>query len=201
MRLGVMGGTFDPVHNGHVCVAEEVKRRLRLDVVLFVPAGQPRLRSHRPVAGAKERLEMVRLAVEGKPYFKVSAVEIERPGPSYMDETIAELRREFETGTEIYLILGWDAIATLPRWKEPQKLVEMCRLVAVRRPGYPRPDMNRLEREIRGITERVVVLDKPVIDISASGIRERIAKGLPIDGLVPEGVDRYIKEHGLYGAK
>ncbi|MBI2831368.1 MAG: nicotinate-nucleotide adenylyltransferase [Chloroflexi bacterium] len=198
MKLGVLGGTFDPVHNGHLIIAEDVKRSLGLDSILFVPAGQPWLRAYKPVASAKDRLEMVRLATAGKPYFDVSSVEIERPGPSYMQETIADLKRKRKAGTEIYLILGWDSIATLTKWKEPQKLVEMCHLVAVHRPGYALPDLLAMEETVPGISRRVIVMEKPEIDISASSIREKIGKGLPVDTLVPKSVADYIREHRLY---
>lgn len=200
MNIGVLGGTFDPVHNGHLAVAEEARARLNLAEVIFVPAGLPWLKPHHPIAPAKHRLQMLRLAVSGKPYFKVSAMEIERPGPSYTVDTIAGLRSQIGSADELFFIVGWGSLAELPRWHEPSRLVQMCYLVAVPRPGYTPPDLKALEALIPGISQRAVLLDKPLIDISASAIRERVARGLSIRRLVPESVQKYIKRHGLYQA-
>ena len=200
MDIGVLGGTFDPIHNGHLVVAEEVRDQLKLSEVLFVPAGQPWLKPDSPIAAAEHRVQMVRLALAGKPYFKLSTLEIERGGPSYTVDTIAELQAQLGIGDELFFILGWDSLVELPQWKEPARLVKMCRLVAVPRPGYSVPDLKALEAAIPGLSQQVIVLDKPEIDISASAIRSRVARGLSIRHLVPEAVDRYIHQHGLYAA-
>jgi nicotinate-nucleotide adenylyltransferase len=198
MNIGVLGGTFDPVHNGHLIVAEEVKTRLNLAEIIFVPAGQPWLKAAKPISPAEHRLQMLRLAIADKPYFKLSSIEIERTGPSYTIDTIAELRDKFGSEDELFFILGWDSLAELPQWREPSRLIKMCYLVAVPRPGYPRPKLKTLEVIIRGLSQRVMLMKKPEIDISASAIRERVARGLSIRHLVPEPVNRYIKEHRLY---
>lgn len=198
MKIGVLGGTFDPIHNGHLAVAEEVKSRLSLAVILVVPAGQPWLKAGSPVAAVEHRVQMVRLAIAGKPYCKLSTMEIDRDGPSYTVDTLSKLQGELTAGDEVFFILGWDSLAELPRWKEPARIVRLCILVAVPRPGYPRPDLESLERSIPVLTQRVILLDKPEIDISASDIRERVNQGLSIKGLVPEAVERYIGEHKLY---
>ena len=198
MNIGVLGGTFDPIHMGHLIVAEEVRARLNLAKVLFLPAGQPWLKTDSPVLTAEHRVQMVRLGIADKPYFKLSTMEIERPGPSYAVDTIAELQGQLGGGDELFFILGWDSLAELPQWKEPSRLIKMCRLVAVPRPGYPPPHLKSLEALIPGLSQRVMLLDKPEVDISASGIRSRIAQGLSIHHLVPEPVERYIKQHGLY---
>ena len=198
MNIGVLGGTFDPVHNGHLIVAEEVKTRLNLVEIIFVPAGQPWLKAAKPISPAEHRLQMLRLAIADKPYFKLSTIEIERTGPSYTIDTITELRDKFGSEDELFFILGWDSLAELPQWREPSRLIKMCYLVAVPRPGYPRPKLKTLEVIIRGLSQRVMLMKKPEIDISASAIRERVARGLSIRHLVPEPVNRYIKEHGLY---
>jgi len=198
MNIGVMGGTFDPIHNGHLIVAEEVRTRLDLAEVLFVPAGQPWLKPDSPVSAAEHRVEMVRLAIANKPYFKLSTTEIERAGSSYTVDTIAELQGRLGAGDELFFILGWDSLAELPKWKEPSRLIKMCRLVAVPRPGYPIPDLNALEALIPGLSQKVIVMGKPEIDISASDIRNRIAQGLSIHHLVPEPVERYISRNKLY---
>ena len=198
MNIGVLGGTFDPVHNAHLVVAEEARKRLNLAGIILVPAGQPWLKAGRIIATAEHRLQMLRLAIADAPYFKLSTIEIEREGPSYAVDTIAELRGELGSRDELFFILGWDSLAQLPEWREPSRLVEMCYLVAAPRQGCSPPDLKALEILIPGISERVMLMDKPEIDISASAIRDRVARGLSIRHLVPEPVNRYIKENGLY---
>ena len=198
MNIGVLGGTFDPIHNGHLIVAEDTRTRLNLGEVLFVPAGQPWLKANISILAAEHRVQMVRLAIADKPYFKLSAIEIGRAGPSYTIDTITELQAQLGAGDELFFILGWDNLAELPRWKEPSRLIKMCRLVAVPRVGYPSPDLNSLEATIPGLSQQVVLLDKPEVDISASVIRQRVAQSLSINHLVPEPVDEYIKQHKLY---
>jgi len=200
MNIGVLGGTFDPIHLGHLIVAEEVRRELSLAEILFVPANLPWLKAVSFVSAVEHRLEMVRLAIADKPYFKLSTVDIERGGPSYTVDTIADLRSQTGPEDELFFILGWDNLEEMPQWHEPARLIMMCRLVAVPRPGYPRPKLKSLESSIPGISKRVMLMDKPQIDISASDIRDRVAKGLSVRHLVPEPVNRYIKEHRLYAA-
>ena len=198
MNIGVLGGTFDPVHNGHLLVAEEAKTRLNLAVVIFVPAGQPWLKVERPITPAEHRLQMLRLALADKPDFKLSTMEIERAGPSYTVDTITELQGQLDTEDELFFILGWGSLAELPQWQDVPRLVQMCYFVAAPRPGAPRPDLKALEASISGISQRVMLLDKPHVDISASLIRDRVARGLSVRHLVPEPVNRYLKEHKLY---
>ena len=198
MNIGVLGGTFDPIHLGHLVVAEEVKARLDLAEILFVPAGQPWLKMSSPILAAEHRVQMVRLALGGKPYFKLSTMEIERAGPSYSIDTIAELKGQLGAEDKLFFILGWDNLAQLPQWREPARLVKICHLVAVPRVGYPAPDLDSLEAIIPGLSQATILLDTPHIDITASAIRNRVAQGLSIRDLVPEAVERYIKEHGLY---
>jgi nicotinate-nucleotide adenylyltransferase len=198
VKIGVIGGTFDPIHNGHLIIAEETRNRLALAEVLFVPAGQPWLKASPPVATVDQRLEMVRLAIADRPYFKLSTVDIDRPGPSYTIDTIADLQSQLGDGTELFFILGWDSLAELPQWHEPARLIEMCYLVAVPRPGHSRPKLKALKAAIPGISRRLMLLDRPEVNISATVIRERVAWGLSIRRLVPEAVNRYIKQHELY---
>ena len=201
MKIGVLGGTFDPVHIGHLMVAEEARASLNLAEILLVPAGQPLLKLDYPITPAEHRLQMLRLAIAGRPHFKVSTVEIERSGPSYTVGTIAELRVQYGSEDEMFFILGWDSLAQLPGWREPSRLIKMCDLVAVPRPGFQRPDLKALEDLIPGISERVMLLDKPQIDISASAIRELAAQGLSLRHLVPEPVEKYIRQHKLYSTR
>ncbi len=198
MNIGVLGGTFDPIHVGHLLVAEEARARLNLTETLFVPAGQPWLKLNNAISPAEHRVEMVRLAIADKPYFKLSTMEIERTGPTYTVDTIAELQAQLGAGDELFFILGWDNLIQLPQWREPSRLIKMCRLLVVPRVGYPDPDLDSLEAAIPGLSQRVILLDQPQRDINASEIRQRVAQGLSIDHLVPEPVDRYIKEHRLY---
>ncbi|MBA7485370.1 Nicotinate-nucleotide adenylyltransferase [subsurface metagenome] len=198
MNIGVLGGTFDPIHIGHLVVAEEVRARLNLAEILFVPAGQPWLKANLSIAPATHRIQMVRLAIADKPCFKLAAMEVGRPGPSYTVDTIDELQAQLGIGDELFFILGWDNLAELPQWRQPSRLIRMCRLVAVPRPDYPLPDLKALEASIPGLSQRVILLDEPKVDISAFAIRNRVARGLSIHHLVPEPVDKYIKQHKLY---
>ncbi len=198
MNIGVLGGTFDPIHRAHIMVAEETRAQLDLAEVLFVPTAQTPLKEDSSISAAEHRVQMVSLAIADYPYFKLSTIEMDRPGLSYTVDTIARLRDELGTGYELFFIVGWDSLAQFPRWKEPSRLIQMCRLVAVPRPGYLLPDLNSLETVIPGLFKRLIVLDKPKRDISATEIRKRVAQGLSIRHLVPEPVAEYIKQHKLY---
>ena len=198
MKIGILGGTFDPIHIGHLIVTEEVRAQLGLAEILFVPAGRPWLKMGAPVSAAEHRVQMVRLAISDKPYFKLSTIEVERAGPTYTVDTIAELRAQSGSKDEFFFILGWDNLSQLPRWHEPVRLIKMCHLVAVPRVGYPLPNLDSLEAVIPGLTQATILLDKPHIDINASEIRNRVAQDLSISRLAPEPVERYIKEHRLY---
>lgn len=195
MAVGILGGTFDPVHTGHLAIAREVALELGLELVYFIPVGQPPLKQG-PVTPATHRLEMLRLALVGDDGFHLSAIEVERPGPSYTVDTLRELG--CSEGREVFLILGWDAVADLPRWHQPRELLTLSRIAAVPRPGTPEPDVDALEKALPGLRERLRLLSGPVIDISASEIRHRVARGLPVRHLLPPAVEAYIREHGLY---
>jgi len=203
MNIGVLGGTFDPIHMGHLIIAEEVRARLDLAEVLFVPAGQPwlKLNNANAISPPEYRLEMVRLAIADEPAFKLSTMEIDRPGPSYTVDTMAELGGQIGADDKLFFILGWDNLNQLPRWHQPLRLVKLCRLVPVRRVGFASPDLDSLEAAIPGLAKSLVMLDTPQIEISASEIRARVARGLSIHQLVPEPVERYIIEHKLYVKK
>ncbi len=198
MKIGVLGGTFDPVHKGHLSIAEEARDRLNLDEVLFVPAGQPWQKSDRHITSPEHRLQMLRLAISSCSYCRLSAIEIDRPGISFTVDTIAGLKEQLGGAAEPYFILGWDSLVRLHQWKEPSRLIEMCRLVAVPRPGYPPPDVSALEAAVPGIAQRLILLDRPEVPVSATEVRERVASGLPIRPLVPEAVAEYIESNKLY---
>jgi nicotinate-nucleotide adenylyltransferase len=198
VKIGVLGGTFDPVHLGHIVMAEEARKELGLAEVIVVPAGQPMAKSTGHVTLAEKRIEMLRLAIIGKPHLKISYMDIERPGPSYTVDTIDAIKKRYGGKAEIYFILGWDSLAQLPDWREPGRIVEMCYLVAVPRPGWSKPDLEAMEKNIPGISQKVTFIDKPNLDISATMIREKVARREAIDQLVPGLVAEYIKKHRLY---
>jgi nicotinate-nucleotide adenylyltransferase len=198
MNIGIMGGTFDPVHLGHLAVAEEARRQLNMAEVVFVPAGRPYFKAAFSISSAEHRLKMLDLALADKPYFRISRIELDRPGPSYAIDTLSDMKKELGPDDELYFILGWDALMSLPYWQDPQKLINICRLVAAPRPGFPAPDIHALDKLLPGIAQRAVVMDRPVMDISSTDIRQRVKDGLPIDHLVPKLVAEYIKEKGLY---
>jgi len=200
-KTGILGGTFDPVHSGHILLAEEVAARLGLEEVIFIPAGHPWFKEDGVITPAEHRLAMLRLAVAGHPLFSISTMELTRPGPTYTVDTMAELRRRRGAGEELYFILGWDNLRELPRWHDPEKLISLCKLAVVPRVGSNAPDPAALEKSLKGIKKRVVMLEGPHIDVSASQIRRRVAAGLSTEGLVPTPVARYIEAHGLYRGK
>jgi nicotinate-nucleotide adenylyltransferase len=179
-------------------MAEEARLRLKLARVLFVPARQQWLKTDRDIAPVAHRVEMVKLAIAANPHFEISTVDIDRPGPSYSVETVAILRQRMGAEAKVFFLVGWDSLAELPQWKEPDRLIRLCKLVAVTRPGFSRPDLKALEPSVPGVTQSVVWLDIAPVDISSSDIRERVAQGLSIHDLVPERVESYIKEHELY---
>ena len=196
MNIGVLGGTFDPIHIGHLVVAEEARIKLGFSEVLFVPAGRPWLKLDRNITPAVHRVEMVRRAIADNPYFKLCTLEVERAGPSYTVDTLTMLQKQLGSEASFFFILGRDTLAELPLWKEPQKLVQLCRLVVPPRLGSK--DLKHLNAAIPGLLDKVIQLDMPVIGISSSEIRQRIAQGLPIRYLVPPEVEKYITEHKIY---
>lgn len=198
LKIGIMGGTFDPVHCGHLIVAEEARTQLKLDQVLFVPAGQPWLKAVQEVTPAYHRLAMVELAVEDEPSFCPSDMEVIRAGPSYTVDTLLELRHRMGTRAIVYLILGMDAISEIHKWSRPRKLFDMATLVAVPRPGYQGFDLRNLDDIYPGASNRVLVLNSALIAITGVEIRQRVAKGQSIKGLTPVSVEAYVHKHKLY---
>ncbi|RLC61804.1 MAG: nicotinic acid mononucleotide adenylyltransferase [Chloroflexota bacterium] len=196
-RIGVLGGTFDPIHIAHLAIAEEARTQLGLDKVVFVPAGLPPHKMDVHVSPAEHRLAMVELAIAGNPHFEVSRVDIDRFGPCYTVDTIALLREEWGPDVEIYFIMGSDSLADILTWHKPDRLIRLCRIVAVGRPGY-RVDMDELERCLPGASQRILFINSPQLDVSSSEIQRRVRAGESIKYQVPEAVERYIYEHGLY---
>lgn len=199
MRVGVFGGTFDPIHVGHLIAAEEARAALSLDEVFFVPAGRPWFKEGCPLTAAEHRLAMVELAVAGHASFRVSNAEVRRPGPSYTVDTLEELRTELGAAAELYLIVGTDVLAEFARWQCPGRVVEMATLVGMRRPGAEGFDLELLGEVSPETPSRTMLVDGPRIEVSGADLRRRVAEGRPIRHMVPDAVERYITEHGLYG--
>jgi len=196
VNIGVLGGTFDPIHIGHLVIAEEARIKLGFKEVLFVPAGQPWRKLDRNITPADQRVEMVRRAIADNPHFKLCTLEVERPGPSYTVDTLTMLQKQLGSKASLFFILGRDTLAELPLWKEPKKVVQLCRLVVPPRLGSK--DLRHLGTAIPGLLDKVIQLDMPVIGISSAEIRQRIAQGLTIRYLVPAEVEKYIIEQKVY---
>jgi nicotinate-nucleotide adenylyltransferase len=200
-HIGVIGGTFDPIHFGHLVIAEEVYATLKLAQMVFVPAGQPPHKPERVVTSAQDRLAMLHLAIASNPHFTISMVDLERPGPSYTVETLRLLREQWGEQTAIYFVIGRDSLEDLLDWYDPVGILEQLDyLVAVKRPGYTEEKgyMERLEERLPGIRQRLIIMSAPQLDISATELRQRVAEGRPIKYQVPEVVEQYILQHGLY---
>lgn len=194
---GIIGGTFDPPHIGHLILAEFARAELELSEVVFIPAGQPPHKRGREVQAVEDRLAMVRLSIATNPHFALSKIDIERSGPSYTVETLRLLRQEWGETVEIYFIMGLDSLVDLPTWHQPARLIQLCRLAVMARPGY-QVDMAALERAVPGVADRVVFVPAPLIGISSTNIKERVRKGDTIAYLVPRAVEAYIHDHHLY---
>ena len=194
-RLGVMGGTFDPIHHGHLVTAEEALWQFELDEVLFVPTGEPWMKEDSRVTPPEDRYLMTVIATAGNPHFSVSRVEIDRLGPSYTRDTLSALREGEGEGAELYFITGADAILEIFHWKDPEEVLSLAHVIAATRPGY---DIARFEAEAPTRHPNVSVMTVPALAISSTDIRGRVAEGRPIRYLVPEGVKTYIDKAGLY---
>ena len=197
-RIGILGGTFDPIHLGHLAIAESALGELTLDRVILIPAGRPWLKSDQQVTATNHRLAMVRLAIRDRPGLEVSTIEIDRPGPTYTVDTLAQRRNDLGSEAELYLVLGMDSVRELRRWRHPERLFDLCTVVAVSRPDSPDLSSAEIEREFPASRGRVRTIRGPMLDISATDIRARVADGRSISDSVPTSVERYIREHRLY---
>lgn len=198
MRIGVFGGTFDPIHNGHLAAAQEVLYTLDLSRVIFVPAYHQPLKEHAPQATDAERLDMLRLAIAGNERFSVDMQELDRPAPSYTIDTVRSYANRGKPDDELYFLVGVDAVNALGRWREPAELVRLARLAVMSRSAVRQPDWTALEAVAPDIRERVDVVVVPNIDISSRELRQRAAAGQPIRYQVPDAVYQYIEERRLY---
>jgi nicotinate-nucleotide adenylyltransferase len=191
-RLGVMGGTFDPIHYGHLVTAEEALHQFELDEVMFVPTGSPWMKEHEIVSPAEDRYLMTVIATASNPRFSVSRVEVDREGPTYTIDTLRSIKDL--SGADLFFITGADAILEIFQWKERQQLFDMAHFIAATRPGY---DIAALQ-ERAAAHDGITTMSIPALAISSTDIRDRVAHGRPIRYLVPEGVASYVGKAGLY---
>jgi nicotinate-nucleotide adenylyltransferase len=202
-KIGVFGGTFDPVHVGHLIIAEQCRDQSELDQVWFIPAARPPHKQDRPLTPFGQRVEMLALALAGQPAFRIDQLEKDRAGPSYTADTLDELRRQ-HPAAELWLLLGSDSLADLPHWREPLRIIRQAGLLIWIRPGWPTYDGTELRRMLSLSDElelRQQVVYGPMIDVSSSDLRRRVAEGRSIRYLVPRAVERYIQEKRLYRPK
>ena len=189
-----MGGTFDPIHHGHLVTAEEARWQFRLDQVLFIPTGRP-WQKPAGVSPAEDRYLMTVIATASNPAFTVSRLEIDNPGPTYTVDTLRRLRAELPEGTRLLFIGGADLLQQLPTWKEPEQVLALAELIAASRPDF---EIDGLVQQMPSAADRIHRMEIPALAISSSDIRARVARGAPIDYLVPEGVAHYIQKRALY---
>ncbi|MCW2653026.1 MAG: putative nicotinate-nucleotide adenylyltransferase [Mycobacterium sp.] len=196
-RLGVMGGTFDPIHNGHLVAASEVTDLFRLDEVVFVPTGQPWQKQGRYVTAAEDRYLMTVIATASNPRFSVSRVDIDRAGPTYTRDTLHDLQA-LNPDTDLYFITGADALESILSWQNVEELFSMARFVGVSRPGY-RLDGNHVIEAFKSLPpDALTLVEVPALAISSTDCRARAAENRPIWYLVPDGVVQYVSKRGLY---
>lgn len=196
MRIGILGGTFDPIHNGHIAIAQASLEECALDEVVFVPAGNPWMKSGQEILPSFHRLAMTEYAIENQENFLVSRIEIDKTGPSYMVETLEQLQKEM--GTDLHLILGADSVERFSEWKNPTRIVTLSNLIIVSRPHYKMPTID--SEIVRDSGCEITTLSNINVNISASEIRENVLLGNPIEAMVPKEVARYIKLNNLYKA-
>ncbi|MFP4201133.1 MAG: nicotinate-nucleotide adenylyltransferase [Clostridia bacterium] len=199
LSVGVMGGTFDPIHYGHLVAAESAYESFHLSEVIFVPAGDPPHKSDNDVTPAEHRLKMASLATDDNPHFCVSPIEVERAGLSYTIDTMRSFREKYGPSVDLYFITGIDAILQIPEWNNTEGLFEICRFIAATRPGYSLRELNRFRQRLDPrYRERIIALEVPALAISSTDLRRRVAEGKSIRYLVPDLVAEYIHEQGLY---
>ncbi|MFN3979698.1 MAG: nicotinate-nucleotide adenylyltransferase [Caldilinea sp.] len=196
-RVGILGGTFDPIHIGHLILAEEAWFQLQLDRVYLTPAGDPPHKVGRQLAPVRNRLHMAELATADIDYIIVSSIDADRPGPHYTSDMVRLLQAEAGPNTELYFLMGMDSLRDLPTWHEAAWLVEHARLVALSRHDV-KLNWDALEAALPGIRSRVIILDMPELEIASHVIQQRVRNGQPIRHMVPRSVEAYISKHNLY---
>lgn len=198
--IGILGGTFDPIHLGHLALAAEALEQLDLAEVRFVPNSDPPHKQGRLVTAARHREAMVELAIAGRPGFVLDRIELERPGPSYAVDTVEAVaeRSRSEGRPEPWFILATEVLAGFPSWHRPERILELCRIAVARRAGVPPLDRVWIGVHFPGHEDRFEFLSGPSVDVAATQVRERLARGEPVDELVPAPVVAYIEAHALY---
>ena len=202
MRIGIFGGTFDPIHYGHLILAEQCREQGRLDEVWFVPAPRPPHKGEHQMTRFEQRVEMLALAIAGHAAFRIDELEKERTGPSYTAETLAELHRRHPEH-EFFLLLGSDTVADLPHWREPQRVVQLTSLLVTRRPHHDVMPVEQLRARLQlpdSMPLRLEVVDTPLIDIASRDLRRRAADGRSMRHFLPRTVEIYIQDKKLYRA-
>jgi nicotinate-nucleotide adenylyltransferase len=197
-RLGIMGGTFDPVHFGHLVTAEEALVQFNLDKVVFMPTGRPVRKTHRHVSSAEDRYLMTVIATASNPDFEVSRLEIDRPGDTYTVDTMLQLREMHGPRAELFFISGADAVREILTWKDADRFAELCTFIAATRPGFDVDPGFEGSGQEGGFAPRVEAMAVPALAISSSDIRERVSARRPVRYLLPEAVAAYIEKNGLY---
>jgi len=194
-----MGGTFDPIHFGHLVLAQSVQDTLGLQKILFIPTGDPPHKKHQSVTDAARRLEMVQLAIEDNPGFACSPMEVDRQGYSYTVDTLEQLKVQYGSMCALYFITGADAIVDILVWKDVARLAKLCQFVAATRPGTDKEKLSNFLEDLPGyLQKKVEIIQVPALEISSSDIRRRVAQGRPITYLLPKNVENYIWENKLY---
>lgn len=196
--VGVFGGTFDPPHLGHLAAAQEALERCGLQRVLFVPSERNPLKLDNRISPTPNRLAMTALAVADNPAFALSHADIGGDGPSFTVDLLARLRDELGSDTDLAFISGMDVLHELHRWREPERLLQLARLIVIERPGQPHPPLEQIDARVPGASSRMTVVDTPGVAISSTELRQRAAGGRSLRYLVPDSVAAYIREHGLY---
>ncbi len=197
MRLGVLGGTFDPIHYGHLVIAEDARVHLKLEKVLFVPAHEPPHKLKGTYSAFEHRVRMTSLAIADNPHFAVSLIEANRVGPSYSVDTLRQLLTEFGPGAELFFVVGMDSLANFLSWHQPADLLTLCRLAVAERAGY-RANLATLIEALPALAQRLDLIDTPELSISSTDLQRRVQLGLSIRYQTPPQVERYIYKHGLY---
>lgn len=198
-KLGIMGGTFDPVHYGHMVIAECARHEFQLDRVVFVPSGQPAHKKGYFITGAEDRYRMVELAVAGNPHFTISREELDRAGPTYAVDTLKNFRQLFGSQTELFFITGADAIVEILTWKRVDEVMGLCSFIAATRPGYSLPQLNSAIGLLPpDFQNKIFTFEIPGIAVSSTDIRQRVKMGQPVKYLLPETVEKYIFENKIY---
>jgi nicotinate-nucleotide adenylyltransferase len=196
MKIGILGGTFDPPHIGHLVIANQALEQLKLDEVWFMPVGTPTHKDPNCVSTTEDRVALVQLAIRDHPGFRLCLLDAERPGPHY-STTALELLHARHPGNAWYFIMGADSLVDLPKWHEPQRFIELAFLAVAYRPGS-QPELTEIEKAVPGVSRRVEWLCTPLLDLASRDLRQRACDGLSLRYLVPPGVEGYIKAHRLY---